>query len=132
MTYQKHNILWLGVFCFTWVVDCFFHMDAFSSAVAMKVNLDPQLTLMASSLYRLVGAKVSNGYQRAKSRHIFRDLVDGTATIMIDQKNITVRFQKRVHNPLLLLRGSIGLIRRGAVAERQRASFRLRLAAPWC
>jgi transposase len=31
----------------------FFHMDALSSAVAMKVNFDLQLTLMASSLYRL-------------------------------------------------------------------------------
>ena len=31
----------------------FFHMDALSSAVAMKVNCDLQLTLMASSLYRL-------------------------------------------------------------------------------
>jgi len=29
----------------------FFHMDALSSAVAMKVNCDLQLTLMASSLY---------------------------------------------------------------------------------
>jgi hypothetical protein len=35
----------------------FFHMDALSSAVAMKVNLDLQLTLMASSLYRMLGAK---------------------------------------------------------------------------
>jgi hypothetical protein len=33
----------------------FFHMDALSSAVAMKVNCDLQLTLMASSLYRLMG-----------------------------------------------------------------------------
>ncbi|MBW1707410.1 MAG: hypothetical protein JRJ86_19990 [Deltaproteobacteria bacterium] len=32
----------------------FFHMDALSSTVAMKVNLDLQLTLMASSLYRLL------------------------------------------------------------------------------
>ena len=32
----------------------FFHMDALSSAVAMKVNCDLQLTLMASSLYRLL------------------------------------------------------------------------------
>jgi hypothetical protein len=30
-----------------------FHMDALSSAVAMKVDCDLQLTLMASSLYRL-------------------------------------------------------------------------------
>lgn len=33
----------------------FFHMDTLSSAVAMKVNCDLQLTLMAGSLYRLLG-----------------------------------------------------------------------------
>jgi transposase len=83
----------------------FFHMDALSSAVAMKVNLDLQLTLMASSLYRLLGSKVGNGYHRAKSRHIFRDLVDATATITIADQDITIRFQKRAHNPLLIAAG---------------------------
>jgi transposase len=80
----------------------FFHMDALSSAVAMKVNLDLQLTLMASSLYRLLGARVGNGYEKAKSRHIFRDLVDATATLTITEKEIMVRYQKRAHNPLLI------------------------------
>jgi len=83
----------------------FFHMDALSSAVAMKVNLDLQLTLMASSLYRLLGSKVGNGYQRAKSRHIFRDFIDATATLAIDERDIFVRFQKRAHNPLLISAG---------------------------
>jgi hypothetical protein len=41
----------------------FFHMDALSSAVAMKVNCDLQLTLMASSLYRLFGADIGNGFE---------------------------------------------------------------------
>jgi transposase len=80
----------------------FFHMDALSSAVAMKVNLDLQLTLMASSLYRLLGAKLGNGYEKAKSRHIFRDFIDATATLLISEKNILVRFQKRSHNPFLI------------------------------
>jgi transposase len=80
----------------------FFHMDALSSAVAMKVNLDLQLTLMASSLYRLLGAKIGNGYRNAESRHIFRDFIDATATIKIDEAGIFVRFQKRAHNPLLI------------------------------
>jgi transposase len=83
----------------------FFHMDALSSAVAMKVNLDLQLTLMASSLYRLLGARVGNGYKKAKSRHIFRDLVDATATVEVGDKDICVRFQKRAHNPLLIAAG---------------------------
>jgi hypothetical protein len=80
----------------------FFHMDALSSAVAMKVNLDLQLTLMASSLYRLLGAKLGDGYKKAKSRHIFRDFIDATATLSISEKDILVRFQKRAHNPFLI------------------------------
>lgn len=80
----------------------FFHMDALSSAVAMKINCDLQLTLMASSLYRLLGARIGQGYERAKSRHIFRDFVDATAQVSIQEDAIWVRFQKRAHNPLLL------------------------------
>ena len=83
----------------------FFHMDALSSAVAMKVDCDLQLTLMASSLYRLLALKVKNGYQRARSRHLFRDFVDATALVTIEKSTIEVRFQKRAHNPLLLAAG---------------------------
>jgi hypothetical protein len=83
----------------------FFHMDALSSAVAMKVDCDLQLTLIASSLYRLLGTRIGNGYQRAKSRQIFRDLVDATAQVTITPSQIEVRFQKRAHNPLLLAAG---------------------------
>jgi hypothetical protein len=83
----------------------FFHMDALSSAVAMKVNCDLQLTLMASSLYRLLGSEIGNGYQTATSRHLFRDFVDATAQIVIQEKEIIVHFQKRAHNPLLVAAG---------------------------
>ena len=83
----------------------FFHMDALSSSVAMKVNFDLQLTLMASSLYRILSAQIGNGYQNAKSRHIFRDYVDATGHVMITENEILVRFQKRAHNPLLIAAG---------------------------
>ncbi len=83
----------------------FFHMDALSSAVALKVNCDLQLTLMASSLYRHFGQQLGHGYENAKSRHIFRDLIDATASIEIDERYVHVHFQKRAHNPLLLAAG---------------------------
>jgi len=83
----------------------FFHMDALSSAVAMKVNCDLQLTLMASSLYRLLAVRVGNGYESAKSRHLFRDFIDASAGITITEDEIIVRFQKRAHNPLLAAAG---------------------------
>ncbi len=83
----------------------FFHMDALSSAVAMKVDCDLQLTLMASSLYRLLAKDVGNGYQTAKSRHIFRDFIDATAHVTVDERDIQIKFQKRAHNPYLIAAG---------------------------
>ena len=83
----------------------FFHMDALSSAVAMKVNCDLLLTMMASSLYRLLGASIGRGYETARSNHIFRDFVDATATIDLTEKEVIVQFHKRAHNPLLLAAG---------------------------
>jgi hypothetical protein len=83
----------------------FFHMDALSSAVAMKVNCDVMLTVMASSLYRLLGAAVGEGYESAKSQHIFRDLVNATAQVAINKSDITVHMQKRAHNPHLIAAG---------------------------
>jgi hypothetical protein len=83
----------------------FFHMDALSSAVALKVNCDLQLTLMASSLYRLLAVQIGNGYESAKSRHLFRDFIDATAAVTISKADVMVRFQKRAHNSLLLAAG---------------------------
>jgi hypothetical protein len=83
----------------------FFHMDALSSAVALKVNCDLQLTLMASSLYHLLAVRIGRGYEHAKSRHLFRDFIDASAAITITEDQIEVRFQRRAHNPLLLAAG---------------------------
>ncbi len=83
----------------------FFHMDALSSAVAMKITCDLQLTLMASSLYRLLGTQVGRGYAAAKGRHIFRDFIDAVGLITLTADEIIVRYQKRAHNPLLIAAG---------------------------
>ena len=83
----------------------FFHMDALSSAVAMKVNCDLQLTLMASSLYRLLAVRIGHGYESAKSRHLFRDFIDASAGVAISEDEVVVRYQRRAHNPLLVAAG---------------------------
>lgn len=83
----------------------FFHMDALSSSVPMRADCDLQLTLMASSLYRLLGTRIGNGYKTARCQHIFRDFINATATVSLTETAIVVRFQKRAHNPLLLAAG---------------------------
>ena len=45
----------------------FFHLAALSSAVAMKITCDWQLTLMASSLYRLLGPRSEGAMRRPKA-----------------------------------------------------------------
>jgi Transposase DDE domain len=83
----------------------FFHMDALSSAVPMKVNCDLQLTLMASSLYRLLALRLGNGYEVARADHLFRDFVKATAHVSVSERDILVCFQKRAHNPYLVEAG---------------------------
>ena len=80
----------------------FFHMDALSSTVAMKINCDLQLTLIGSSLYRLLGAQIGGAYATAESRHIWRDFIDASARVTITDRAVEVRFGKRAHNPFLL------------------------------
>lgn len=83
----------------------FFHMDALSAAVAMKVNVDAQLTVMASGLYRVLGKRVGNGYEVAKARTIFRDLVRTSGSVEIKADEIIVSPGRRAHNPLLIAAG---------------------------
>jgi hypothetical protein len=80
----------------------FFHMDALSSAVAMKINCDLQLTLMGSSLYRLFAARIGGPYTTAESRHIWRDFINTSARVLITNDTVEVRYGKRAHNPYLL------------------------------
>jgi hypothetical protein len=83
----------------------FFHMDALTSTVPMKVNCDLQLTLMGSSLYRLLGARIAGPYTTAETRHIYRDFIQASAQIQITPNSVEVRFGKRAHNPYLLAAG---------------------------
>src|SRR3954453_20266079 len=60
---------------------------------------------MDSRLYRLQAVRIGYGYESAKSRHLFRDFIDATAGVAIDEDEVVVRFQRRAHNPLLLAAG---------------------------
>jgi len=83
----------------------FFHLDALSSMVGLKVDFDLQITLMASSLYRLMAARIGREYERAQAKKIFRNLLDASATVTVEKKEITVKLDKRAHNPYLVASG---------------------------
>jgi hypothetical protein len=80
----------------------FFHLDALSSMVGLKVDFDLQITLMASSLYRLLAEKVGREYSKAQAKTIFRNLLDVGATVQIQEDGVVVILDKRAHNPFLV------------------------------
>lgn len=80
----------------------FFHLDALSSMVGLKVDFDLQITLMASSLYRLMADRIGREYARAQAKQIFRNLLDVSATVTIADADVTVTLDKRAHNPYLV------------------------------
>jgi hypothetical protein len=83
----------------------FFHLDALSSMVGLKVDFDLQITLMAASLYRLLAAKIGREYERAQAKKLFRNLLDVSATVTITTTQVIVTLDKRAHNPYLVASG---------------------------
>ena len=79
----------------------FFHIDALSSAVGLKVDFDMALLVLASGLYRLVAQRM-RGYGDAQARQIFRDLIDMPADVEVSDKEVTVSFHRRAHLPIIL------------------------------
>ena len=82
----------------------FFHMNALTSAVGLKVDFDMALLVIASGLYRLL-AKKMRGYSDAQARQVFRDLVDMPATVSVAEDEVVVRLHRRAHLPIVLASG---------------------------
>jgi hypothetical protein len=82
----------------------FFHMDALSSAVGLKVDFDMALLVIASGLYRLLARRM-RGYADAQARHIFRDLIDTPADVTISEREVHVHFHRRAHLPIIIASG---------------------------
>jgi len=82
----------------------FFHMDALSSTVGLKVDFDMALLVMASGLYRLLAQRM-RGYTDAHARQIFRDVIDMPADVNITDTEVQVSFHRRAHLPIILASG---------------------------
>jgi hypothetical protein len=80
----------------------FFHLDALSSMVGLKVDFDLQITLMASSLYRLLAERIGREYSNAQVKTIFGNLLEVSATVQIEEDGVSVTLDKRAHNPYLV------------------------------
>lgn len=83
----------------------FFHIDALSSMVGMKVDFDMQLTLTASSLYRMMAQRIGREYSHSQAKTVFRNLLDVSGKVDILASSVVVTLDKRAHNPYLVASG---------------------------
>ena len=83
----------------------FFHIDALSSMVGMKVDFDMQLTLAASSLYRMMAQRIGREYSHCQAKTVFRNLLDLSGKVEVTATSVVVTLDKRAHNPYLVASG---------------------------
>src|SRR5713101_6630804 len=79
----------------------FFHLDSLSSAVALNVDFDVLLTVIASGIYRALAQEL-RGYEHAQGRQVFRRFLDTSARVTVSAKDILVNLPRRAHNPVLI------------------------------
>lgn len=84
----------------------FFHNDALSASVAIRIDFDILLTLVAQAAYHILAQKL-RGYEQSNADVIFRKFIDTPGKIIIGNNEIEVRLNKRANNPILLHSGLI-------------------------
>ena len=84
----------------------FFHLDALCSALAIQVDLDVMLTLIANALYRHLARQLP-GFETAQLKQIFRRFLNTPARVVVTPEQIRVRIRRLAHHPLLLSSGAL-------------------------
>jgi len=79
----------------------FFHLDALSSAIAIQVDLDLMLTLVANGLYRQLARRLK-GFEAAQPKQIFRRFLNTPARVSVSKGAVHVGIRRCAHHPLLL------------------------------
>jgi len=100
-----------------------FHLDALTSSVALNVDLDTTLTVVAGNLYRMLARKL-NRYETATPERIWRHFLDTPGTLNITHEAITVDLNLRTYHPVLIDAGIADLDQPIPWLDNRRLRFR--------
>jgi hypothetical protein len=78
----------------------FFHLNALSSSILIKVHFDVVLTVIADTLYTML-ARQLRGFEDCNAPKLYRHFVEGKGTVAVDNSQVTVTFPRHAHNPIL-------------------------------
>jgi len=79
----------------------FFHVDALSSDVRIKVDLDVVLSVVASGCYSWL-AKQLKGFESAKARRIWETFLDRPGKLKLTDENVIISLRRFSEVPVLL------------------------------
>lgn len=78
----------------------FFHLNALSSPILVKVHFDIAMTMIADTLYSLLARKL-RGFEHCDAPKLYRHFIRTNGVVDIHNTEITVTFPRRAHNPIL-------------------------------
>jgi len=78
----------------------FFHLNALSSSILIKVHFDVCLTMIADTLYFMLARKL-RGFEHCDAQTIHRHFLQGKGTLIVKNNEIAVAYPRRAHNPIL-------------------------------
>ncbi len=78
----------------------FFHLNALSSPILVKVHFDVAMTVVADTLYSML-AKTLQGFEDCNADTLYRSFVRGSGEVEVRDGVVKVTYPRRAHNPIL-------------------------------
>lgn len=78
----------------------FFSLNSLSSPVSIRIHFDVLLTMVASTLYKLL-ARDMKEFESCTSSEIFSKFINSPGKVVVDKNTVTVKIKKKAHTPVL-------------------------------
>jgi len=78
----------------------FFHLNALSSPILIKIHFDVVMTMIADTFYRRLAQNL-RGFENCDAPKLYRHFIKGKGEVAVRHNQITVTYPKRAHNPIL-------------------------------
>ena len=78
----------------------FFHINALSSPILIKVHFDVVMTMIADTLYSMLAQKL-RGFEQCNAPKLYRHFIRGKANVKVKGDEVVVTYPRRAHNPIL-------------------------------
>jgi hypothetical protein len=78
----------------------FFHLNALSSPILIKVHFDVAMTMIADTAYSMLANQL-RGFEECNAQTIYRNFVKGKGAVSVQGPRIDIVYPRRAHNPVL-------------------------------